>query len=80
MSASLLLIIIATLKRNQVSSFGAKIRKRKKKKENQHEKRKDVRTEYRGPMIKGLLTTFPDAFSNAATISKTDVPLPVPRL
>lgn len=24
--------------------------------------------------------TFPDAFSNAATISKTDVPLPVPKL
>jgi hypothetical protein len=77
LSASLLLSIIATLKRNQVSSFGTKIRK---KKENQHERRKDVRTEYRGPMIKGLLATFPDAFSNAATISKTDVPLPVPRL
>jgi hypothetical protein len=27
-----------------------------------------------------LKTTFPEAFSNAATISKTDVPLPVPRL
>jgi len=24
--------------------------------------------------------TFPEAFSNAATISKTDVPFPVPRL
>jgi hypothetical protein len=31
LSASLLLIIIATLKRNQVSSFGAKIRKKKEK-------------------------------------------------
>lgn len=27
-----------------------------------------------------LKTTFPEAFSNAATISRTEVPFPVPKL
>lgn len=31
-------------------------------------------------MFDKKIQTFPDALSNAATISKTDVPLPVPKL